>query len=88
MLVGYCFGPARHGRVKPSLNMPLIELEALSGEIVDLYNDHELLGVVLAVDVLICVFTSVSKDRQTVIRLSGVRNYCVRQPENWEPIAR
>ena len=69
----------------PPLDTPLIELETVNGEIVDLYNDHALNCVVLAVDVLSFVFTWISKDAPTVIRFSGVRNYCVRQPEDWEP---
>lgn len=68
----------------PERNVPLIELEASDGEIVDLYNESTLRSVVLDERGLAFKFTT-GKSGDVVVRFSAIRNLRVEQPSDWAP---
>ena len=74
------------GMRDPQMNVPLIEVETLDGQLVDLYNENYLRCVVRRGDELVFEFDSTDRSMSTVLRFLGVRDLCVVQPEDWHPM--
>lgn len=71
--------------LKPlEVDVPLIELETSTGEVLDLYNDHSLRATVLDADGLAFEFVS-SRSGVSVVRFHAIRNLRVEQPADWAP---
>ena len=73
------------GMKSPAPNIPIIELETPTGDVVDLYNDYQLRSVELRGDELSFRFVSVSAGAPTGVQFSGVRDLRVAQPAGWVP---
>lgn len=76
------------GLKPPLMDVPLIELEPLSGKPVDLYNDCDLRAVVINGEGIAFEFLPnesrlVQESRSTVIRFRSVQNLHVEQPPDW-----
>ena len=69
----------------PQRDVPLIEIEATTGQVVDLYNDFHLRSVVRQGDELAFEFNAVNQSLKAVLRFLEVRDLCVVQPEDWHP---
>jgi hypothetical protein len=71
-------------------NVPLVELETPSGDIVDLYNQFDLVAVTLDMGGLEFKFRTaeyfgVSKSSVVVLKFREIRNLRVEQPSDWAP---
>jgi hypothetical protein len=71
------------GMQVPGFNLPLIELETVDGEVIDLYNDCHLVSVGWSADALAFVFTAVADGRSVSVTFEGVRHLSVVQPDDW-----
>ena len=79
--------------LKPlEMDKPLIEFETTAGEVLDLYNEHDLRSAVLDADGLAFEFVSTvsesfvpSHSHVVVLRFRGIRNLRVEQPSDWAP---
>jgi hypothetical protein len=72
------------GIVPPRVDEPLIELEALDGTVLDLYNEGWLRSVRIDKGELIFAF-DMSDDAGVSVRFGSVRNLRVSQPPDWAP---
>lgn len=66
------------------MDVPLIELETIAGEVVDLYNEYSLRAAVLDADGLAFEFIS-DNSRVAVVRFCAIRSLRVEQPSDWAP---
>lgn len=73
------------GMRDPKMDQPLIEVETLDGEVVDLYNENYLRAVVRRGDELVYEFDAADGSTATVLRFLEVRDLSVVQPEDWHP---
>lgn len=71
------------GLSAPLLNVPLIELRALDGEVIDLYNESYLESVELSGDALAFSFRSIPPGRVFAVTFEGVTDLLVVEPEDW-----
>lgn len=68
----------------PQTNVPLIELDAIDGESVDLYNEASLSKVCLDERSLAFEFLAADESR-VVVRFHSVRDLRVGQAQGWDP---
>lgn len=71
------------GLKPPERNVPLIEVEALNGEVIDFYNESRLKAVVLNEDGV--TFRFGWRESKVVLVFSQIRNLRVEQPADWAP---
>ena len=71
------------GLAPPEFNVPLIELEAVDGTSVDLYNESTLRGATFDADGLTFEFAS-DKVGRVALRFSALRGLRVEQPSDWD----
>lgn len=67
----------------PELDVPVVEIESLDGEIVDLYNEFDLVSATLSGDVLSFHFVEVIKKTPICVEFQGVRMLSVIQGNDW-----
>lgn len=72
------------GLKMPPLNEPLIEVETIAGEVLDLYNESHLRRTVVDGEGLGFEFVGTGA-RAIVLRFRAVHNLRVEQPSDWAP---
>ena len=75
------------GMKEPDFDVPLIEIETVEGQVVDLYNESDLRSVVRRGDELVFEFDPADGygSLSTMLRFIGVRELRIAQPEDWHP---